>query len=917
MDGGALARSGEEIRASLVKFVTRWISYGGSEKAEAQTFLNELFECYGSNRQTAGALFEDFKSSAGFMDLHWPGTLIVEMKKPGVKVETARDQIQRYWLESSDESADIPAARFVVICNFHVFEIWEPGRFPTKPRLTIPLKDLPDKYDSLLFLADTTLEPVFAEHHRAMTKEAAAHIAALYLSLADRSAAPIDEIQRFVLQSVWCLFAEDLGMLDGYPLQTIVKRLLTSPHPKSAMEIGFLFRVLNQKGNQNRTGELHGTRYVNGSLFSDPAEVDLTMDELRMLNRAAEFDWRQVDPTIFGSLLEGVLGPERRAELGAHYTHEADIMKIVTPTIIRPWRDRIDKVASVADGVALLDELCSFKVLDPSCGCGNFLYVAYRELRGLEQELKERINTTAAATGLPAPKGLLRYYPLSNLHGIDIEGIAVLIARLTLWMGQRQMIDRFGAAEDPLPLVDMSSIRRADALAVEWPEVDTIIGNPPFYGSQRLRKALGDEYLEWLKSRFGVGVKDLCVYWFRRAQDHLTPGQRAGLVGTNSVSQNRARSASLDYILTSGGVITDAVSSQKWPGEAKVHVSIVNWVKEPSTQPQDCILDGTAATHITASLRSEARGLWEPKALPLNKNRCFQGPIPVGEGFIISEDLAHKFLNDPLQDYREVVRPYLTGEDITDGSEQLPSRWIIDFGRRPLEKALPYTRAMAVVRERVKPERDLNGDKGFRQKWWLFGRPRGEMRVALAPLKRYIALCAHGKRMHLSWQDPDTVPSNANMVFAFQDDFSMGVLLSKTHESWAWRKSSTFKADLRYTPTTVFMTFPWPDTATPAQREAVAAAARGIISRRQEICKSGNFGLTKLYNLVDEGAYDDIRGLHKQLDEAVASCYGWPKSGAQDSAEIVKKLTQLNQDIAEGRKSYVPFPEQTAAGTTT
>lgn len=663
-------RSGEEIRAALVKFVARWEGYSGSEKSEAQTFLNELFDCYGSNRQTAGAKFEDFKSSAGFMDLHWPGTLIVEMKKPGISVESARDQIHRYWLESSDDTASIPAARFVVICNFHQFEIWEPGRFPTKPRLAVPLADLPDKYDSLLFLADTTLDPVFAEHHRAMTKDASRRIAALYLSLADRSAAPIDEIQRFVLQSVWCLFAEDLGMLGGYPLQTVVKRLLALPNPKTAMEIGFLFRVLNQKGNQNRTGELRGTRYVNGTLFRDPAEVDLTLEELQMLDQAAEFDWRQVDPTIFGSLLEGVLGDARRAELGAHYTHEADIMKIVTPTIIRPWRERIEAILSVADGLTLLNELCAFKVLDPACGCGNFLYVAYRELRGLEQELKEKITTTAHATGIPAPTGPLPYYPLNNLHGIDIEGIAVLIARLTLWMGQRQMIDRFGAAEDPLPLVEMSSIRRADALAVEWPEVDAIIGNPPFLGSSLLRRSLGDEYLAWLKRQFGVGIKDLCVYWFRKAHNHLKPGQRAGLVGTNSVSQNTGRSASLEYVVASGGVITDAISSQRWPGEARVHVSIVNWVKQPDEAPDQFSLDGETVEGINASLRRETPGGWEPTQLAANSGRCFEGASPKAGGLIISSSVAASLLNCADAPYSEVVKRYLVGSDLTEDNAQ-------------------------------------------------------------------------------------------------------------------------------------------------------------------------------------------------------------------------------------------------------
>ncbi|WP_299169388.1 DNA methyltransferase [uncultured Arthrobacter sp.] len=902
-------RSGEEIRAALVQFSARWSTYLGSEKAEAQTFLNELFECYGSNRQTAGAKFEDFKSSAGFMDLHWPATLIVEMKKPGIAVQSAREQVQKYWLESADDDAGVPAARWVVISNFHEFEIWEPGRFPAKPRLKLALAELPDKYDSLLFLADTSVEPVFAEHHRQLTREAAQHVASLFTSLADRSAAPIDEIQRFVLQSIWCLFAEDLGMIEGYPLQKIVKGLIAAPGRNSAAELGYLFNVLNQKGNHNRTGDLAGTRYVNGDLFAKPASVSLNRDELVMLDNAAQFDWRKVDPTIFGSLLEGVLGEERRSELGAHYTHEADIMKIVTPTIIRPWRERIEAVATPSEGVELLDELCAFKVLDPACGCGNFLYVAYRELRGLERALKDRITTTAQATGLPKPTGALPYYPLGNLYGLDIEGIAVLIARLTLWMGQRQMIDLYGPAENPLPLVDMSTVKRADALAVEWPEVDVIIGNPPFYGSQHLRSALGDEYLKWLEKRFRIGIKDLCVYWYRKAQDHLLPGQRAGLVGTNSVSQNRARSASLEYVVANGGVITDAVSSQKWPGDAKVHVSIVSWVKQPDEPVAGFNLDGEPVIGINPSLREEAAGGWEPKALHANKGKCFQGPIPVGAGFIISNDEAKALLASSEAGYRDVVRPYLTGDDITEDPAQGPRRWIIDFGVMPLEHASKYPGAFRIVRERVKPERDGNRDKGFREKWWLFGRARGEMRALLSVKCRWAAGVRVGKRTLFTWQEPWTCPSDLTNVFAFDDDYSMGVLTSRVHDAWAWHQSSTLETRLRYTPTSVFATFPWPDPVTAERREAVADLSRHIIARRQAICAAENFGLTKLYNLVDDGAYADLKKLHRQLDEAVAACYGWPKSVAQDSKAIVRRLTALNRQITEGSRPYAPFEQ--------
>ena len=275
-----------------------------------------------------------------------------------------------------------------------------------------------------------------------------------------------DEVRRFITQAVWCMFAEDLGMLEGFPFQRTVARLLDTPGASPAAELGYLFRLLNRKTGHTAEGHFAGTQYVNGELFAEPAEVDLTREELLLLREATEFDWRQVDPTIFGSLLEGVLGQERRWELGAHYTHEVDIMKIVDPVITRPWRERIAAVDSPDDGVALLDELCAFRVLDPACGCGNFLYVAYRELRSLEAELKARIASLARERGLPVPDLVARFYPLRNLQGLDIERTAVQIARVTLWMGHRQMVDRFGPAEDPLPLQDLSGIAVADALRV-------------------------------------------------------------------------------------------------------------------------------------------------------------------------------------------------------------------------------------------------------------------------------------------------------------------------------------------------------------------------------------------------------------------------------------------------------------------
>lgn len=906
-------RSGEEIQAALRKFVARWQDYAGSERSEAQTYLNDLIACYGADRKAAGARFEDSHTAQGIMDMYWPDTCIVEMKAPSQagRLPDHRKQALDYWHSSDDPAQDRPAPPYVVLCAFSRFEVWEPGRFPSGPRADFTLAELPENYEKLLFLTGTDQEPLFGTSYKQLTTEAAKVVTDLYQALLDRRAAAPETLRSFLLQIVWCLFAEDLGMLDGHPVQRIVEDLIRHPDRSSFTELGALFEILNDPTDYGRWGVLQGTRYVNGSLFEKAAKVRLLPDELQHLAEAARFDWRKVDPTIFGSLMEGCLGYDRRWELGAHYTHETDIMKIVRPTIVEPWRQRIEASETVTEVRKILDELCAFRVLDPACGCGNFLYVAYRELRLLEYELKERLVTVAKKTGVPPPDpDALPYYPLHNLRGIDIEPTAVMIARVTLWMGQRQMIDRVGAAEPVLPLVDLSGISNADALAVEWPKADCIIGNPPFLGSQHIRGARGNEYTEWLKQAFQVGVKDYCVYWFRRAHDHLPANRRAGLVGTNSISQNRARTASLDYVVANGGVITDAVSTQKWPGEAKVHVSLVNWIKSPSSPPVVFFLDGEPVDGITAELRTPERSTGNIPKLSANARRCFQGPIPGGAGFILPEEEAQMLLASRDANYREVVRPYLDGDDITDDPRQRPRRWIIDFAKLPLEAAMKYPKALDIVRERVKPIRETNNRAAYRKYWWQFAEARREMRTALKGRKRYVASVAQGKRLLLAWADASTCPSNLTYVLAFDDDYAMGVLSSSAHGAWAWSRSSTLKGDLRYTPSSAFETFPWPDPVEDNQREHIGKLSHDIIERRQAICAGEEFGLTKLYNLVDEGAYEDLKALHRKLDEAVAVAYGWPREVAHDHDETVRRLLELNQGISSGQRTYDPFGTQ-------
>lgn len=227
-----------------------------------------------------------------------------------------------------------------------------------------------------------------------------------------------------------------------------------------------------------------------------------------------------------------------------------------------------------------------------------------------------------------------------------------------------------------------------------------------------------------------------------------------------------------------------------------------------------------------------------------------------------------------------------------------------------LEQASRYPGAMDRVRERVKPDRERNKDRYRRENWWLFGRPYVDARRAIDSQARYIAMNQVGKRALFAWFGPEVCPNSKTNIFAFEDDYSMGILLSHGHGAWAWHQGATLKGDLSYTPTSVFMTFAWPDPVTDVQREAVAEASRRLLARRSEICTSEQIGLTKLYNAVDEGAWTDLVALHRELDGAVADCYGWPPSVAQDDRELVRRLTARNREISEGGRAYDPFASQ-------
>jgi SAM-dependent methyltransferase len=485
---------------ALRDFATFAAKLKGDEKSEAQIFLLHLLAAFGHNSNTLpeGSTFEYRVRVPGertkYADFVWPGRALIEMKSRGVKLSKHYQQTFDYWLHLVPHRPP-----YVALCNFDELWIYDFNTQLNEPMDKVPLADLPERHAALNFLFPRAFEPLFAHNWVHVTREAARDVAHAFNSLVARGE---DRVRgrRFILQCVVAMFAEDIGLLP----QDIFTHLLDECRGGASSYdlIGGLFRQMNDK-NPAPAGRYAGVDYFNGGLFATVDPIELTPSELGPLFGAAnENNWSYVQPVIFGTLFEGSLGKEERHALGAHFTYESDIQKIV-----RPWDERIAAARTAPDLLALLKELREFRVLDPACGSGNFLFVAYRSLRELEQRLL--LHLFAQDKRQFAKVGLASGISPKSFFGIDVNENAVETAKVTLMLARRlahREAEKFWADhaeelpgqdthslefERDLPLDNLdANILCADALFTRWPEVDAIIGNPPYLGSRYLAKDL-------------------------------------------------------------------------------------------------------------------------------------------------------------------------------------------------------------------------------------------------------------------------------------------------------------------------------------------------------------------------------------------------------------------------------------------
>ena len=885
----------------------------------------------------------------GWADVWKRGYFAWEYKSQGRDLDAAFQQLRQYALALENPP-------LLIVSDMRRFRIYTNWTNSVSQVHEFTLYDLDDAETwNKLKWAFSDPERLRPEQTRqTVTEQAAATFADLAQTLRENGH-DRQEVARFVIRLAFCMFAEDMRLLPDELFRRLLDTVRRRPEQFAPLASDLFARMAS--------GGMFGVDDVpwfNGGLFDEDSEaLPLDRPGIEIVREAARLDWSEIDASILGTLFERGLDPDKRSLLGAHYTDADKIMRIVKPVIVRPWLaewERTKRLISheMAQGQQasegsrqrqraertlreFLSRLRGFRVLDPACGSGNFLYLALRALKDLEH----RVQLEAHALGLG------RQFPSigpASVKGVEINPYAAELARAAVWIGEIQWMQRNGFGLNRRPILDdLQSIECRDAVLTAdgkepaWPAADVVIGNPPFLGGKLLRGVLGDEYVEGLQQLYGErihGDADLVCHWFDKAERLVADGKlaRAGLVGTNSIRGGRNRSV-MDRIVERGSIY-DAWSDEPWVVDgAAVRVSLVCFAGKDAALPTQ--LNGADAPRINADLTGASVDLTQAVRLPQNAGVAFMGDTKGGP-FDIPGDKAREWLQLPAnpngRGNSDVLKPWVNGMDLT---RRLRGKWIVDYGwtMSEIEAAL-YEAPFQWIKERVHPMRQRNRREAYRRNWWRHVEPRPGMWRGVDGFSRYIATPMVAKHRLFVWCDARICPDHQLVVIARDDDTTFGILHSRFHELWSLRLGTWLGKgnDPRYTATTTFQTFPFPNGLTPdipaadyaddPRAIAIAEAARRLVERRDRWLNPPEWvewveepvagypkrpmptkaapvrelrrrTLTNLYNERPQWLVD----AHGALDAAVAKAYGWPTDFSETAA--LRELLELNSTRVE------------------
>lgn len=897
----------EQYRKKATAFALEW-AHERDEKGEAHSFWDAFFRIFDLERRHF-ARHESRVSrtgkSKGFIDLFWPGKLLVEHK-------SAHKNRPEDWADTLRQALDyieeLPVAqrpKVVVLCNFKRFQVFDLAA-PTgtaAPTAEVDIADLGQQiqvFDFIPRFAGQIFEEEETANLRAIEYMAAVH------DVLNKSGYRGRDLELLLVRVLFCLFAEDTGIFEHKQFSKFIEHDTLENGSDIGQALVELFEVLDtpvRGRGEHIQGRLRQFPYVNGGLFAEPlsAPPPALMGIRQVLLNCAPFDWSEISPEIFGSLFQAVLSSAERRSLGAHFTSERNIRRLIEPLFLRElWAELEEARQNPKKLEALRRKIGGLRFLDPACGCGNFLVVTYRELRLLDLEI---LKIQFAASGqYVADISAVANVRLDQMYGIEIKPVSALIAQTALWLTDHQcnrlLQNSVGTAVPSIPLAKNTQIQIANALQTDWAALlpagqafDYVIGNPPFLGHHYQSAEQKADLIKVFDSKNALGTLDFVSCWFIKAARLIqNTNTKVAFVSTNSISQGEQVGLLWNEMWKYKIFIHFAHNTFRWnneaPGVAAVHCIITGFaafdIKEKWLYDYSASISGDPmpvkvknlnpylidAENILISNRSEPlcgtpRMLWGNKPTD-GGNFLFEDEVEL-ESFLKSEPKAEQW-----------IRPYMGGEDFIKGKRRW-CLWIKDITSDELFSMPEVAQRVELVRRmRLESKAEATRKKA--------NFPHVFAQVA-QPESDYIAIpeVSSERRLYIpiAFISSSVIASNTIQFIPSNDKFLFGVLTSEMHMAWMRYVCGRLKSDYRYSNSIVYNNFPFPTAPTPEQRGAVEAAAQAVLEVRQRHAPKS---LAELYDPNKMPA--DLLAAHQALDRAVDAAYGLKKGFASEAKRV-------------------------------
>ena len=918
--------SWNEIRHRAVQFSREWQD-ASDERAEAQTFWNDFFEVFGIKRRTV-AIFEErvrsLKNTYHRIDLLYKGIMLAEHKSGGESLDKAESQAFQYIQElaASNRNDDIP--RYIVLSNFHEIALYdlepEGQREIPYERLDFSLKDLNRYVEKFAFIIGQKTHR-FGEEDPTNLK-AAQLMADLHDSIKEGNYTGA-QLERLLVRILFCLFAEDTGIFEPAQFELFIENHTKEDGSNLGVQLNFLFEVLDtliEKRPTHWDEDLAAFPYINGQLFAERLPTAGFNREMRdRLLDTCRFDWSRISPAICGSLFQGIMDDRERRQIGAHYTSERDILKVIRPLFLDALQDEFEQIKKdrstrrAARLGEFQNKLPTLQFLDPACGCGNFLVIAYRELRRLELEVLKLIyNFDRRGKELNLGEvAKLSNVDVDQFYGIEIGAWPARIAETALWLTDHQMNIELslvaGNLFQRIPLRTTPHIRCANALSFDWNDLlpaykcSYVLGNPPFVGKKARNNIQQQDTRRIFRNESGTGVLDYVTCWYVKAGEYIAGHNiPCAFVSTNSISQGEQPGILWSILCARFGFkIHFAHRTFSWiseaHGAAHVHVVIIGF--SDYDQEHKFIYDyeqnedepiRQRVSNINPYLVEGSDVVISARTNPLAEVPSMSfGNMPNENGHLILNEEERETLLEASPEAACFIRPLISAKEYLHNIERW-CIWLKDVsperhrGIKELRERIEAVREYRLASKRIATNRLADVP-------YLFGEIR-------QPSSDYLLIPCHSseKRNYIpiSYFGPENITHNSCVFMPKATLYHFGILSSAMHMAWVRIICGRIKSDFRYSAKLVFNNYPWPIEVTDTQRIHVEECSKTMLDIRQGYLEE-DATLADLYDPLYMPA--DLLRAHKALDRAVDRCY--QRKTFESERERVQYLFQLYETL--------------------